>query len=102
MLISKDTLETHYSLARLLYFAAAPQHLALPKGQKANCVAAFSIADQLEPYLFAGSETHLRKYLLVFQSGQGINNPLQVQSQMCQAILHSKYYCLKQERQTPC
>ena len=35
MLISKDTLGTHYSLARqtLLYFAAAPQHRALLKGK---------------------------------------------------------------------
>ena len=60
MLIGEEFLETHYSLARALY-AAAPQHLAVLKGQKPKCVVAFTAADQLEPFLCAGSETGNRE-----------------------------------------
>ncbi len=74
----------HYlSLARFLYFVAAPHNLALLKQQKAHSVAAVSFCDQSELYLFAGSNSDLRQRLLIFQSSQGKANPDQKGITLC-------------------
>ena len=96
MLISKETLETHFSLIRLLNFAAAPDHFGLHKGQKALCVASFSSEDQGQPYLFAESDTHLRKRLLVFESGHEVTKKrvaFEIETLLCRDIQTCRSCC---------